>query len=153
MLAAAAWAVAPSPAGATEPVPTAESAEPTEKHLALIKLEIRQESGKIVKNRELVEWNEDARVVVEGQKRHSVALKLMRKDGSSKVNVTLAYDRDGEAIIAPYEFNAKVKKRKVVRIEGGIAIAVTIIPKTIKVERKAPKVDPGEGNDPLAGLD
>lgn len=131
------------------------------KHVAMVKVEIKQESGKVVKNSgDVVEWNKDAKVVIEADEhKHDVSLKVGREgDKSKKLNVTLAYDRDGEAVIAPYSFDTRVKKREVIRIEGGIAIAVTVTPKTVKVEapkkKKRDKISGAEDpTDPLDGLE
>ena len=84
-------------------------------------------------------------------------LRLDRQGNSKKVSVTVAYNRGGEDIIAPYEFDAKVKKREVLRIEGNLAIAVTITPKKAAPpkaeEDDKPKLDvSGDPDDPLAGL-
>lgn len=135
-------------------------ATPRTKQVALVKIEIKQPTGNVVKNEgDLVEWNEDAAVVIDTEdQKHAVSLKLGREsEKASKVNVTLAYDLDGQPVIAPYSFDTRVKKREVVRIEGGLAIAVTITPKTVQLEPPKKKREKIEGvkdpNDPLDGLD
>lgn len=154
-LSAVAFAL-PTATEASTPTPVTE--QQTHKLVAEVKIEIRQESGKVVKNVAEVEWNQAAEVVFEAEDhKHDVDLQLQRANGKSKnVNVTMAYERDGKAIIAPYEFDARVKKREVIRIEGGLAIAVTVTPKRKKIEapkQEPPAVDPGEGDDPLSGLE
>lgn len=129
----------------------------THKQVAEVKIEIRQETGKVVKNVATVDWNQNAEVVFEAEEqKHDLDVKLVREgDKSRKVSVTMAYSRDGQAVIAPYSFDTTVKKREVIRIEGGLAIAVTVTPKKVKVEKpkdETPDVDIGEGNDPLSGL-
>jgi hypothetical protein len=129
------------------------------RQLALVKIEIKQPSGKIVKNEgALVEWNENASVVIDADERkHAVSLQVKREsEKASKLEVTLAYDVDGNPIIAPYSFDTRVKKREVIHIEGGLAIALTVTPKTVRAEppkKKREKIeDAGNANDPLDGL-
>lgn len=131
------------------------------KQVAAVEVEIRQESGKIVKGSTELEWNEDGSLSIEEDgTKHEVELRIEREGKSKKVSVTVAYSRGGEDIIAPYEFDAKVKKREVLRIEGNLAIAVTITPKKVAAppkqeeEPNKPKLDlSGDPDDPLAGLD
>jgi hypothetical protein len=129
------------------------------KQLALVKIEIKEPGGKVVANEgDLVEWNEDANVVIDAERRHAVTLELKREgDRTNKIKVKLAYDVDGQPIIAPHSFDTRVKKREVIRIEGGLAIAITVTPKTVQVEppkKKREKIDGvGDPNDPLDGLD
>jgi len=123
-----------------------------------VKVEIRQESGKVIKGDAELEWNEDGSLSIEEDgTQHKVRLRLDREGNSNKVSVTVAYNRGGKDIIAPYEFDAKVKKREVLRIEGNLAIAVTITPKKVAAPKKdddKPKLDvSGDPDDPLAGLD
>ena len=130
------------------------------KQLAMVQIEIRQPSGKVVKNEgDLVEWNQDANVVIDvDERKHAVSLQVKREsDKASKVNVTLAYDVDGQPVVAPYSFDTRVKKREVIRVEGGMAIALTVTPKTVSVEapkkKERSKIDvDGDPNDPLDGL-
>lgn len=132
-------------------------AEATTKQVAQVRVEIKQESGEVAKNTAQLEWNEASSLTFEAaEHKHAVQLQLSRDSAKSKkVSITLAYDRDGEAIIAPYTIDTKVKKREVIRIEGGLAIAVTVTPKKIKVappKEQKPDFNPGEGDAPLSGL-
>jgi hypothetical protein len=147
--------------------PTAAAAQTETKQVAGVKVEIRQESGEVVKGSTDLDWNEDGSLTVEQDgTKHKLRLRLDRDGNSKKVSVTLAYVRGGEDIVAPYTFDAKVKKREVVRIEGNLAIAVTVTPKKAAAtsdeaegegEEKAPKKRKldmgGDSDDPLAGLD
>lgn len=148
-----AFGVAERPARAAD-LPMAEAET---KQVAHVKVEIRQESGEVAKNTAQLEWNAESDVSFKGaEHQHDVQLKLVRPSAkSSKLSVTLSYNRDGEAIIAPYTIDTKVKKREVIRIEGGLAIALTVTPKKVKVappKEKKPGFNPGEGDDPLSGL-
>lgn len=145
--------VAPSPAAAA----LTPMAEADTKQVAQVKLEIRQESGKVAKNTAQLEWNAASGISFEAaDHQHDVHLELVRPSAkSNKLSITVAYERDGEAIIAPYTVDTKVKKREVIRIEGGLAIALTVTPKKVKVAApidKKPDFNPGEGDDPLSGL-
>jgi hypothetical protein len=135
----------------------APAGESATRQVAQVAVEIKQETGQVAKNTAQLEWNEESAVVFEGaEHKHDVSVKLVRREGNSKkVSVTVAYKRDGQAVIAPHTFDTTVKKREVIRIEGGLAIALTVTPKTIKLEppkKKEPDVDLGDGNDPLSGL-
>jgi len=139
---------------ADETAPDAET-----RNVAVVKIEVKLESGKVIKHEGAVlDWGADGNIVLtQDDHKHDVALKIDRPgDSEKKIKLTVGYTRDGEAIIAPYTVDSQVKKREVIRIEGGVAIAVTVVPKTMKVE--APKEKPrdkieGPGsNDPLDGL-
>lgn len=147
-------------ASAKSPAPAAAEKAET-KNVALVKVEIRQESGKVIKNNgDLVGWNEDASLKIKSDDiTHALEVKVVRDgDKSKKASVTLAYARGGEAIIAPYTFDVKLKKREVIQIEGGLAIALTVVPKKVAVKKEeAPpsdshKVEKIDGDDPLAGI-
>lgn len=139
----------------------AQAAEKAETRVvAGVQVEIRQEDGKVIKDAFTVDWDEDGSHTMEADgTQHDVAVRVERDGDSKKLNVTLAYSRGGEDIIAPYSFDTKLKKREVVRIEGGLAIALTIAPKKVSTKkeepkRKKPKLDTSEDpNDPLAGLE
>lgn len=110
-----------------------------EREVAQVKLEIKLESGRVVKlpSDFTVDFGVQNALEVEADgSKHAFSV-MVEKKGESKakeIKVTVGYDRDGEAVIAPYSFNTKAKKREVVRIEGGLAFAVTITPKKIKGE-------------------
>ena len=144
--------------------PVAAAAQTETKQVAGVKVEIRQESGEVVKGSADLDWNEDGSLTVEQDgTKHKLKLRVDRDGKSKKVSVTLAYVRGDKDIVAPYTFDAKVKKREVVRIEGNLAIAVTVTPKQAAAadepeeEEEAPKkrkLDMGDdSDDPLAGLD
>lgn len=150
----------PSDGASAKATPAAAEKAET-KNVALVKVEIRQESGKVIKNEgDLVGWNEDASLKIKSEDvTHALEVKVVRDgDKSKKASVTLAYARGGEAIIAPYTFDVKLKKREVIQIEGGLAIALTVVPKKVAVDKPkdAPKdshkVEKIDGDDPLSGL-
>lgn len=160
--------------------------EQAEREVAQIKIEIKLESGRVVKPDDdfTIDFGVENQLAIDADgSSHQFMLMVEHKpstEGSTKkkgkkkkeqvVALTVGYDRDGEAIVAPYTFDAKVKKREVLRIEGGMAIAFTITPKTLAApggtpteEEELPEepVDPpkkkieitGEDNDPLGGLE
>ena len=118
-----------------------------DREVAQVKIEIKLESGRVVKPDDLftVDYGvENALEIQADGSSHQLKLKVDRKGNKGKfVALTVGYDRDGEAVVAPYTFDAKVKKREVLRIEGGMALAFTITPK--KLAGKAPE---GEDDDP-----
>ena len=153
----------PAVASAPKASPAAAKAE-HKKQVAGVKIEIRQESGKVIKGDTQLDWNEDGSLSIEQDgTKHKLALRVERDGNSNKLSVTLAYARGGEDIVAPYTFDAKVKKREVVRIEGNLAIAVTVTPKQVAAPPDTPSEDAGkdkpkldvsdDSDDPLAGLD
>ena len=161
--------------------------EEAEREVAQIKIEIKLESGRVVKPDDnfTVDFGVENSLAIEADgSRHQFMLKVERKadasdegEGKKKkdkkkdevVALTVGYDRDGEPIVAPYTFDAKLKKREVLRIEGGMALACTITPKKVKgdapppdeTEEEPEDKDPpkdkieidGDGNDPLGGLE
>ena len=140
-----------------------EKQDQTFKQVAQIKVEIKQESGKVIKTKGTVDFGAQGTLALAGDDHsHSVHVKVDRTEEKSEVSITLGYDRDGEAIIAPYSFDTKVKKREVIQIEGGIAIALQVTPKKVAVEAPPPEEKPeereekleleGDNNDPLGGL-
>lgn len=158
MLAASVGFVA-TPALATGPAAETKAQQET-KQVASIKVEIRQESGEVIKGSTQLEWNEDGSLSIEQDgTNHKLELRVEREGKSKKLSITVAYSRGGEAIVAPYAFDAKVKKREVLRIEGNLAIAVTVTPTSVAVVKEdkgqdKPKLDlSGDEDDPLAGLD
>ena len=150
-----------SPAFATASAAGAQVAGQQEtKQVATIKVEIRQESGEVVKGSTQLEWNEDGTLSIDQDGTdHQLKLRVEREGNSKKVSITVAYSRGGQDIVAPYAFDAKVKKREVVRIEGNLAIAVTVTPTKVAIAKEdkgedKPKLDlSGDEDDPLAGLD
>ncbi len=144
-------------ASATEAKATAQQET---KQVASIKVEIRQESGEVVKGSTQLEWNEDGTLSIEQDgTKHTLDLRIEREGDSKKLSITVAYSRGGKDIVAPYAFDAKVKKREVLRIEGNLAIALTITPTKVAAANEdrgedKPKLDlSGDPDDPLAGLD
>lgn len=144
----------------------------TEQEVAQIKIEIKLESGRVVKPEDLftVDFGVENSLEIQAEgSSHQFKLKVDRKSDSDnkKVVLTVGYDRDGEAIVAPYSFDAKLKKREVLRIEGGMALAFTITPKK-KTEGETPtdeeevpeepeqkprdKIDVCDKDDPLCGV-
>lgn len=142
------------------------------REVAQVKIEIKLESGRVVKPEAAftIDYGIDSSLEVQAEgASHQFMLNIKPKgDGKKVVSLTVGYDRDGEAIIAPVTFDAKVKKREVLRIEGGMALAFIITPKKVDGEAQPPsedeqpvepekkpkdKIDVCEENDPLCGMD
>jgi hypothetical protein len=152
---------------------TEEAPQPKDE-VAQVKIEIKLESGRVVKpeNAFTVDYGVDNNLEIQAEgAKHQFLLNIKRKgDDTKAVSITVGYDRDGEAIIAPYTFDAEVKKREVLRIEGGAAIAFTITPKKVagaeapkeeeqpkeeepaeKPREKKKKLETCKDDDPLCG--
>lgn len=128
--------------------------------MALVKVEIKLENGKIVRHSgEIVDWDQDASVVFDGGGHsHQVNLHLHPKDDrAKKIEVRMAYERDATLVLAPFSFETKARKREVIQSDGGLALAVTITPKKVKPEENKRRDDsldgPTDPNDPLDGLE
>ncbi len=123
-----------------------------ERNVAVVKVELKQESGKVFKHDGAVfDWGSDGNIVFTiGDHSHDVALRVDRAgDDGKKIKLTVGYTRDGKPVIAPYTIDSQVKKREVVHVEGGIALAFTVTPKMVKVDENgdAPSEDPDAGGD------
>lgn len=125
---------------------------------AKVKIEIRMENGAIVKHRgELRTMGTDWRFEFEGEgHRHVLVLNAEGEEGDKKLKVTLAYDRDGTAIIAPYTSDWKVRKRESLWTQdGSMAIALTFIPTKFEREDTSrddkDQINPDDNDDPLGG--
>lgn len=156
-----------------EDTETEDEEAPVIRGAAGVKIEIKLESGRVVKmdGDVHIDYGVDSSVDVQADgSLHQFVINIKPKGDSKKeVELTVGYDRDGEPIVAPYTFDAKVKKREVLRIEGGIAIAFVITPKKVDDEAAPPgeeqptepteKVKPKDKvevcedmNDPLCGM-
>lgn len=158
-----------------------ESPQPKDE-VAQVKIEIKLESGRVVKpeNSFTVDYGVDSNLEIQADgAKHQFLLNIKRKGepkgkdkAAKEVSITVGYDRDGEAIIAPFTFDAKVKTREVLRIEGGIAIAFTITPKKVegaeppkqeeqpdapteepKPKERKKKIETCDADDPLCGVE
>lgn len=157
-----------------------EDSQQPKDEVAQVKIEIKLESGRVVKPESsfTVDYGVDSNLEIQADgAKHQFLLNVKRKGDKGKeakeVSITIGYDRDGEAIIAPFTFDAKVKKREVLRIEGGIAIAFMVTPKKVEgavppkteeqPEEPAPeqpkpkdrkkKIETCDQDDPLCGVD
>lgn len=133
-----------------------EDDEPSYDYGARVKIELRMENGTIVKHRgEMRSFGNEWRFEFEGADHHHlVTLNAAGKEGDKQLEVTLAYERDGMAVIAPYKDSYKVRKRQTLWTEDGkLAIALTFIPKKFEREDKSrddkDKIAPDEDDDPL----
>lgn len=143
--------------------------------VASVKVELKQASGKVLKyDGAKLEFGADGNITFKHDDHvHDVSLRIDRaEEGSKSISLTVGYTKDGNAIIAPQTVSSEIKKREVISIEGGVAIAITVSAKSTKGEKKeepppaeeapAPEEPPppkkkdkildGGGNDPLDGL-
>lgn len=135
----------------------AEEEDQQAQRAADVKIEIRQENGKVVTYRgEVLTYGMDFKMEFEGEGHaHEVTLNI-QEGNSKKLKVKLAYDRDAAPIIAPYVTDFKPKKREVLWADD-IAMALTFKPKKIKPKDTSRDEDeqlkPDEGDDPLGNLE
>jgi hypothetical protein len=125
---------------------------------AKVKIELRMEDGTTVTHRgELRSFGNEWRFAFEGgEHSHVVTLNADGKEGDKQLKVTLAYDRDGMAIIAPFKADFPVRKRQSFWTDTGkIAIALTFTPTKFEREDKSrddkDKIAPGDDDNPLGG--
>jgi len=88
--------------------------------------------------------------------RHAVLLTAEPEEESNTLAVTIAYERDGTPVIAPFTDTYTAKKRQAFWTEDeSLAIALTFVP--TKFERKDTsrddneKIKPDDSDDPLGG--
>jgi hypothetical protein len=148
-------AVAASPSG-PRPVP-ADPAEgltaPTS--MATVRLEIKDESGKVFKDTpKVIPWDERFRIPVEmGGRVHEVDVEVSL-DGKD-VEIVIGYLLEGQELVRNFRLDTRPNKRELVRIEGGIALAITIGSKTVKPkpQKERDRVEAPADADPLQGAE
>jgi hypothetical protein len=127
-------------AGAT---PAAEA----QHNVASVKIELKQPGGKVLKyDGAVLEWGADGNVEFKHDDHvHDVALRIERPDDKQKqISLTVGYSKDGHAVIEPTTVASEIKKREVVHIDGGIAIAITVTPKNVKGAGDGDAAEPPE---------
>lgn len=125
---------------------------------AKVTIEVRMEDGTIVKHRgELRSFGNEWRFEFEGaEHKHAVLLTAESEEGSKTLEVTIAYERDGTPIIAPFTDTYTAKKRQAFWTEDeSLAIALTFVPTKFEREDKSrddkEKIKPDDSDDPLGG--
>ena len=105
--------------------------------IASVKVELKQPSGKVLKvDGAILDWGGDGEIQFKYDDHvHDVALRVDRPNDKEKlIKLTVGYSKDGRAVIEPHTVDSEIKKREVIRIDGGIALAITVTPKTVKVD-------------------
>jgi hypothetical protein len=125
---------------------------------AKVTIELRMEDGTIVKHRgELRSFGTDWRFEFEGgDHRHVVTLSAEGEEGKKTLDVTIAYERDATAIIAPFKDTYTARKRQAFWTEdGSLAVALTFYPTKFEREDQSrddkEKINPDDSDDPLGG--
>ena len=137
----------PAAARADESVPAAEET----RNVASVKVELKQENGKVLKyDGAVLDWGADGNVEFKYDDHiHDVALRIDRPNDKEKlIKLTVGYTKDGRAVIEPHTLDSEIKKREVIRIDGGVAIAITVTPKNVKVDGDGEPVEPPEEAPP-----
>lgn len=145
-----------TPTGGPTPVPAdpAEGLdEPTS--MASVKLEIKDQDGKVFKDTpKIIRWDERFRIPLEiGNRVHEIDVEATRS--GKTVELVLGYLLGGQELVRNFRLETGVSKRELIHIEGGIALAITVTPKTIKPkpQKARDKVETPTGSDPLAGAE
>ncbi|PRQ02892.1 hypothetical protein ENSA5_19820 [Enhygromyxa salina] len=125
---------------------------------AKVKIELRMEDGTTVRHRgELRSFGNEWRFEFDGAGHHHVVtLDATHEEGDKELEVTLAWDRDGESIIAPYTDSYPVRKRQSLwSADGKLAIAMTFKPTKFEREDSSrddkEKLNPDDDDNPLGG--
>lgn len=144
--------VAPSPADAGD------SETKEYDYGAKVTIEVRMENGTVVKHKgEMRSFGNEWRFEFDGaEHQHGVILTAETEEGSKSLEVTLAYERDGTPIIAPFTDTYTAKKRQALWTEdGSLAIALTFFPTKFAREDTSredkEKIKPDDSDDPLGG--
>ncbi len=123
-----------------------------------VRVEIKLPRAVLKSKYQRLTWGESDDVELSrGDHSHTVAVTVSKRDDKgSKITVTVAYQQDGESVIAPMTFDTRAKKREIVSTDG-VAIAVTVKRKTVPVEststERKDKLAGHDSDDPLSGLD
>lgn len=125
---------------------------------AKVTIEVRMEDGTVVKHRgEMRSFGNEWTFEFDGaDHRHGVILTVEAEEGSKTLEVTLAYERDGTPVIAPFSDTYTAKKRQALWTEdGSLAIALTFFPTKFEREDTSrddkEKIKPDDSDDPLGG--
>lgn len=122
---------------------------------ANVKLEIKTPSGKVFKDPgKAFPFDQLTRIEFDFEGITHTFLLDISPPGKSKAALKLTYLAGGEEVVRNYGFDAKLKKREVLRLDDGTALALTVGSKKIqplpKEERE--KLQGSDGNrDPLKG--
>ncbi len=131
--------------------PRADITEPTE--MATVTIEIKGDGGKVRKNSpQYVQWDQLTRIPVDFQGQiHEFDVQVANKGG--QVGVTISYNVGSDAVLADYKFDTKPKFREVLRIDNGMALAITVTPQTVKpyTKKERERLEGKAEKDPLAG--
>lgn len=134
------------------------AAESETKVVPTVRVEIKLPRTVLKSNYQALQWGETQAVELSrGEKNHTVEVTVRKRDeAGNKLTVTVAYEQDGEPVIAPLTFDTRIKKREIVSTDG-VALALTVKRKTVVVEPehkgRTDKLDEHDSDDPLAGLD
>jgi len=122
---------------------------------ANVKLEIRTPSGKVFKDGgKAFPFDQLTRIDFDFEGITHTFLLDVSPPGKSKAALKLTYLAGGEEVVRNYGFDAKLKKREVLRLDDGTALALTIGKKKIQPlpQEEREKLEGSDGNrDPLKG--
>lgn len=123
-----------------------------------VRVEIKLPGAVLKSNYQRLEWDmPDAVELERGDAKHRVDVTVAKRDDNGrKLTLTVSYEQDGRAVIAPFTFDTTAKKREILSTEGGVALAITVKPKKVAVEKterdEDEQLDGHQSDDPLDGL-
>lgn len=135
--------------------PAADLTEP--KDFAHVKLELKQADGKVYRDAKgiIIDWSVPTLVEVDfGGHEHALVF-TSKRDGKTGVTTEIDYRMDGTEVLRSTDLAGKLKERAVLRVEGGGAIAVTVLNKRVEPKPAAARetIDKGSAKDPLSGAE
>jgi len=135
--------------------PAAEITEP--KDFAHVKLELKQADGKVYRDAKgiVIDWSVPTSVDIDfGGHKHALVL-TAKRDGKAGVTVEIDYRMDGTEVLRSADLAGKLRERAVLRVEGGGALALTVVNKRVEPKPAAARdtLDKGETKDPLSGAE
>jgi hypothetical protein len=150
-------AMAGRPVLAVAPVVDGRAGSGAGKEMAFVKVEVRLESGKVLKHPgEYLGWDEDGTVTLDGEGHaHAVEVRAHKVGDGKKLEVRVSYLRDSQRVIAPITLDTKPARRELLHADDGLALAITVTPKKVDTSKKKrdESIDgPENPDDPLDGL-
>lgn len=145
------------PTGPVGPVADPAEGLTEAKDFAQVKLELKQPNKKVYKDPagKILDWDTPTRIDVDFDDHKHAFVLTAKRSGKTGVTVEIDYTLDGTEVLRSADLATKLKERGVLLVEGGAAIAVTVVNKRVKPKPAPAKdtiVQPG-GKDPLAGAE
>lgn len=148
--------VSPNTRTPTPAVPAAAKQQTTV--VPTVRVEIKLPRATLKSKYQRLDWDQPGAVeITRKDVVHTVDVTVHKRDDNGrKLTLTLSYEQDGVAVIAPFTFDTRAKKREIFSTDGGIALAVTVRPQQVAIEDgtrdEEDQIEGHESDDPLDGL-